>query len=372
MCQTIPAARTRCPRRPDPPQRLVHGDELPVAGQLADRPTAVDLKHDEVPHDVQQVAWFEQPVEQDVLRRRSAPELRAELCHAQGIRFLPCEEEPLRRADRAVDSLLAAGPDQYLRRLEQPRRALVLPPRVGLLIAAKLLHRLRLPGVPDGGALALDDREGQAVDEYHDIGDDVLLRPEHPVLPGDDPLVALGLVKVEELDRVALAAVAAVLLQRDAVGERRVDCLVRLGETGRGNLRHGFHRRGDVGPEEPGVQPRERRREAAGKNRFLETRAFTIEVFGRDVGVAEGLQEFDRGVLRQVQLVPPGRLRGHAASVSGVTRSSPVKRTDIRAAFATANPPNLFVSTPRRSSVVDRICTMTSCSSRGGCGTVNF
>ena len=328
-----PAARARFPGRPDPPQRLVHGDELLVAGQLADGPAAVDLEHHEVAHDVEEVVRLEEPVEQDVLGRRYASELLAELFRAQGIRLLPFEEEPLRGADRAVDGALAAGPDENLRRLEQPRRPLILPARVGLLVAAKLLDRLGLPRVADGGALALDDGERQAVDEHDDVGDDVFLRSEHPVLPGDDPLVAIRPVEVEELDRVALPSVAAVLLQRDAVGKRRVERLVGFGETGGGDLYDGLHGLGDVGLREPGVQPLEGRGKAGGEDCLLEARAFALEVFGWDVDVAEGLQELDRGVLREVQLVPPGGLRGHMVSGSGVTRSSPVRRTDIRASF---------------------------------------
>ena len=264
-----PAARTRLSRRPDPPQRLVHGDELLVAGQLADGPATVDLEHDEIAHDIEDVARLEEPVEQDVLGRRRASELLAELVHAQGVRLFPFEEEPFRRSDRAVDGALAAGPDENLRRLEEPRRPLVLPARVGLLVAAELLDRLGLPRVADGGALALDDGERQAVDEHDDVGDDVLLRSEHPVLPGDDPLVAIRPVEVEEPDRVALAPVAAILFQRDAVGERRVERLVGFGETGGGDLRDGLHGLGDIGLREPGVQPLEGGCEAFGEDGLL-------------------------------------------------------------------------------------------------------
>ena len=61
------APLARLPRRPDTPQRLIHRDELPVARQLANRLPAVDLEHDEVPHDVEQVARLQQPVQQDIL-----------------------------------------------------------------------------------------------------------------------------------------------------------------------------------------------------------------------------------------------------------------------------------------------------------------
>ena len=159
-----------------------------------------------------------------------------------------------RRADRAVDGSFPARGDENLRRLEQLRRALALPAGAGLLVAVELLDRFGLPGVADDGALALDDRERQAVDEYHDVGDDVLLRPQHLVLAGDEPLVAVRLVEVEEPDRVALAPVTTVLLQGDAVGERGVEGLAGLGEAGSGDLRHGLDGPGEVGVGEPGVQ----------------------------------------------------------------------------------------------------------------------
>ena len=303
----------------DAPHRLVHGDELLVAGELAHGPAALDLEHDEAPHDVEKVPRLQQPVEQDVLRGRRAPELLAEPLHGQGIRLLPFEEEPLRGADGAVDGALAAGGDENLRRLEQLRRPLVLPARAGLLVAVELLDRFRLPGVADGGALALDDHEREAVDEHHDIGDDLLLRSKHPVLAGDEPLVAARLVEVEEPDRVALAPVAAVLLQGDAVGEGGVERLVGFGEAGGGDLGHGLHGPGEVGLGEPGVQPEEGCGEPSGEDGFLEARAFELDVFGRDVRVAEGLEQLDRGGLGEVPFVPIGRLGGHGANARLVT-----------------------------------------------------
>ena len=160
------------------------------------------------------------------------------------------------------------------------------------------------------GALALDDRERQSVDEDDDVGDDVLLRPEHPVLAGDDPLVVARVVEVEKFDGVALAPVAAVLFQRDAVGEGGVEPLVGLGETGRRDLGDRLDSCDDVGLGEPGVQALEGCGEAAGEDGFLEGRAFWLQVFGGDVGVAEGFQEFDRGVLGEVELVPSRRSLG--------------------------------------------------------------
>ena len=232
----------------------------------------------------------------------------------------------------------------------------------------ELLDRFSLPGVSDGGALALDDGEREAVDEHDDVGDDVLLRPEHLVLAGNDPLVAIRLVEVEESDRVALAPFAAVLFEGDAVGERGVERLVGFGEAGGGDLGHRLDGLGDVGVGEPGVQALERRGEAVGEDGFLEARALGFEVFGRDVGVAEGLEQIDRGIFREVELVPAGCLRAHAASVSGVTRSSPVRRTDMRADLISRSPVNPSASASSRRSILPVSSAISCCSDRGGQG----
>ena len=118
---------------------------------------------------------------------------------------------------------------------------------------------------------------------------------------------------------MALAPVAAVLLQRDAVGEGGVEGLVGFGEAGGGDLRHGLDGPGEVGLGEPGVQPKEGCAESSGEDRLLEARAFGSEVFGRDVRVAEGLQQLDRGGLGEVLLVPIGRLGDHGANARVVT-----------------------------------------------------
>ena len=227
-----------------------------------------------------------------------------ELFGAERVGLLPFQEEPFRGSDRAVDRALAAGTDEDLRRLEELRRPLALPARPEFLVAVELLDRFGFPAVALRGALALDDRERQSVDEDGYVGDDVFLRPEHPVLAGDDPLVVVRVVEVEESDGVALPSVAAVLLQGDAVGEGGVEPLVGLGETGRGDLSDRLDSGDDVGLGEPGVQALEGGGEAAGEDGLLQCRAFWFQVFGREVGVAKGFQEFDRGVLGEVQLVP--------------------------------------------------------------------
>ena len=55
----------------DPLHRLVHGDELAVAGQLADGSAALDFEDDEVPDDVEEVLSLEESVEEGVLGFRA-------------------------------------------------------------------------------------------------------------------------------------------------------------------------------------------------------------------------------------------------------------------------------------------------------------
>ena len=53
--------------------------------------------------------------------------------------------------------------------------------------------------------------------------------------------------------------------------------------------------------------------EATRQDGLPEARTLELQVFRRDAGVTERLQQLDCRVLREMQLVPVGRLRGHAA-----------------------------------------------------------
>ena len=116
---------------------------------------------------------------------------------------------------------------------------------------------------------------------------------------------------------MTLASAAAVLLQGDAVGEGGVEGLVGFGEAGGLDVGDGPDGLGEVGIGEPGVQPLEGLGEAAGEDGLLEAGAFACEVFGRDVGVAEELEELDGGVFREVELVPACCFGGNAVALSG-------------------------------------------------------
>jgi hypothetical protein len=141
---------------------------------------------------------------------------------------LPLGVEAVRGGDGAVEGRLAAGGDEDLDRLEQPGGAQLAEPGLELLVAAELVEGFGLPRLAEGRALALDDDERDAVDKENDIGADVLLGALDAELAGDDELVLSGVVEVEEAGGVALLAVAEVLFEGDAVGQRRVDLLAGL------------------------------------------------------------------------------------------------------------------------------------------------
>ena len=102
------------------------------------------------------------------------------------------------------------------------------PGRVGFLVPAELLDRFGLPGVGMVGLLHSTTASGRLLTNTMTSRMTCFFAPSS---------------EVQEPDRVALAAVAAILLQCDAVGERGVDLPIRLGETGRRDLGRRLPRR---------------------------------------------------------------------------------------------------------------------------------
>jgi hypothetical protein len=88
---------------------------------------------------------------------------------------------------------------------------------------------------------------------------------------------------------------------------------------------------GDVVVGDPGVEALEGGGEALGEDRVLEGVALAVECRGGDVGVAEAAEALDGGVFGEGSLVPGLAGWGHKVDSSGVTRSSPVRRADMRA-----------------------------------------
>ena len=200
-----------------------------------------------------------------------APQLQRQPQHRQAF------AQPLRMPDDA------AAPAALPRRANAPH---------GLVDGHELLVADELAN----GASAFDCKDDEVVQDVQQVArleqpveQDVLCR-RRPVLPSDDPLIAVWLIEVQEPNAAAFSPAAPVLFQRDAVDERCVDLLIGLGKTGGGNLGDPPHRLGDIGFGQPGIQALEGGGEAAGEDGLLEARSFAFKGFGRDVGVAERLQ----------------------------------------------------------------------------------
>ena len=121
--------------------------------------------------------------------------------------------------------------------MEQLGGAGAVPLRPGLLVAAKLSHRLGLPHVQQRRRLGLHHHQRDAVDEQHQVGLDhplvvlvvtLLVAAPHPELGGDDELVesAVGAFEVEEADVTGVLSVGGVTAQGQAEGQVLVEFLV--------------------------------------------------------------------------------------------------------------------------------------------------
>jgi hypothetical protein len=191
-----------------------------------------------------------------------------------------------------------------LDRLEKPGHAQLAVVLADLLVAQELLDGLPAPLVAKGRALALDDREGNAVHDQHHVGDDLFLHALKAVLASDHQLVLAGVVEVEEANGLPLLAVAEILFRRDAVGQDCVGLLRGVEKTGRLNRRHRTDGLVGVVVGQPGVEPLERPAQPPGEDVSLEGFPLGFEDLGRDTGVAKRLKNLDSGIFREVQLVP--------------------------------------------------------------------
>ena len=130
-----------------------------------------------------------------------------QLVYGSWIRVGPAVEVLLRvRGDGAELGFLPAGRHDELVVVEERRIPFPLGPAL-LAVAEKLIDRLG-NRVLDLGRLALDHHHWQAVEEQHDIGDDVVLGAEDAdlELADRDEAVVLAGRKVRETDGRALLA----------------------------------------------------------------------------------------------------------------------------------------------------------------------
>ena len=177
---------------------------LLVARDLSDglAGLVVALEDGEVAEHVQQDLRGKQAREKRVLGRGRSLDQPLHVALAPWICVLPLGEEPRRRGHRSKAGRLPARGHQDLDRLEKPRHPKLAVVLADLLVAQELLDGLGPPLVAQCRALALDDRQRNAVHDHHHIGDDLLLHALDPVLARDDQLVLAGVVEVEKTNRL--------------------------------------------------------------------------------------------------------------------------------------------------------------------------
>ena len=156
-----------------------------------------------------------------------------QLVYGSWIRVGPAVEVLLRvRGDGAELGFLLAGRHDELVVVEERRIPFPLGPAL-LAVAEKLIDRLG-NRVLDLGRLALDHHHWQAVEEQHDIGDDVVLGAEDAdlELADRDEAVVLAGRKVRETDGRALLAALTVLADAGVLQQELEQVLVVLQQTG--------------------------------------------------------------------------------------------------------------------------------------------
>ena len=153
--------------------------------------------------------------------------------HGSWIRVGPAVEVLLRvRGDGAELGFLPASRHDELVVVEKRRIPFPLGPAL-LAVAEKLIDRLG-NRVLDLGRFALDHHHWQAVEEQHDVGDDVVLGAEDADLEladRDEAVVVAGR-KVREADGRALLAALTVLADACVLQQELEQVLVVLQQTG--------------------------------------------------------------------------------------------------------------------------------------------
>ena len=180
--------------RPRPPvaDRLdgaVHAQELVVAGQDLPRLAGRVVEEDEILHEVQEVARVADALQQRLHVHRAG----LFLCQP-----LPLVEVAPPAGDRADARLLAVA--------EHHHRVVVEEVRHGVAVVRVVLLERRLQVAVD--VLALDEQQGQAVDEADHVGPAAVEVAAHPQLAHAEEVVVGRLVEVDHaqsaLRRLAL------------------------------------------------------------------------------------------------------------------------------------------------------------------------
>ena len=154
------------------------------------------------------------------------------------LRLLPLGEVLALRRERPDHRLVEVRGDHELVGVEEALVALVVVDARSLVrVALQLVDRFD-GRVGDVRALALDDDERDAVDEEHDVGNDELVRLTAGLVNAElvdrQELVALGMLPVDVVDRLAAPAVPALDAVHRRTGEEKGrDLLVGLDQLER-------------------------------------------------------------------------------------------------------------------------------------------
>ena len=188
------------------------GAELLVASDDLDGlALVVGRKEREGADEVEQVVAVEHPGHESLLVVGAAAAV-VQIIHRSGIRVGPAVEIFLAvGGDGAELGLLPAGGDDELVVIEERCTAFALG--AALLAVAQQLVDGFGDGLLDLGRLALDHHHRQAVQEQHDVRDDVVLGAEdaHLELADGDEAVVVPVLEVHEAHRRAFLAGLAVL-----------------------------------------------------------------------------------------------------------------------------------------------------------------
>ena len=218
--------------------RELHGAELLVTpDDLDDLALVVGGEQREGADDVEQIVAVEHAGDQALLVVRAA---------AAVIQIIQGTRERVRPAiemlfvmggDGAEFRFLPAGRDDELVVIEQRRAALALG--AALFAVAQQLVDGFGDGLLDLRRLAFDDHDRQAVQEQHDVRDDVMLGAEdaHLELADGNEAIVVPVLEIDEAHRRAFLARLAVLADAGVFQQQIEDMPVVLDQAGAGEAR---------------------------------------------------------------------------------------------------------------------------------------
>lgn len=186
---------------------------LTIPGFWLFQPTSVVLEQDEIPHQLQEASSLKDPFEQDF-------QLGCAFVFHRLAGNSPPGLEPFPPGSKCSQAgLKTIGNNQKLVEGEEGRKF----GSVGLKLVV---------GSPDGGLFVgrvfqLDNNQGQTVDEEHDVRPTKLSSFHHCELIDGEPVVVLGILKVQHADQGAgNGAIGSAVFHRHTLGEHPMESTV--------------------------------------------------------------------------------------------------------------------------------------------------